>query len=212
MTFIVGLTGGIGSGKTDVSDYFAEQGINIIDADVIAHQLTAKGSAILTVIREQFGDWSIDDDGNYHRAAMRRYVFDNPDALAKLNAIMHPAIRQAILSQIQSAQSAYVILSVPLLFETRQQNPSLLSLCQHILVIDVPVATQIERASKRDGNHADQIRSIISRQISQDERLALAKTLGADIIQNDQSLLILHQKLATLHQKYLAMANNHTPN
>lgn len=211
MTLIIGLTGGIGSGKTAVSDYFATQGIAIVDADVIAHKLTQKDSSLLAVVREQFGDWSIDADGNYHRAAMRQYVFANPDALAKLNAIMHPAIRQAIIDELQNAQSDYVILSVPLLFETRHATPNLLSLCHHLLVVDVSPDVQIERASKRDGNNAEQIRTIINRQIDRNERLTLAKQLNADIVQNEQTLAELHQQLENLHQKYRQLAQQHCP-
>lgn len=211
MTLIIGLTGGIGSGKTAVSDYFATQGIAIVDADVIAHKLTQKGSPLLAVVQEQFGDWSVDTDGNYDRAAMRQYVFANPDALAKLNAIMHPAIRQAIIDELQNAQSDYVILSVPLLFETRHATPNLLSLCHHLLVVDVSPDVQIERASKRDGNNAEQIQAIINRQIDRNERLALAKHLNADIVQNEQTLAELHQQLEDLHQKYTQLAQQHRP-
>lgn len=211
MTLIIGLTGGIGSGKTAVSDYFATQGITIVDADVIAHKLTQKDSPLLAVVREQFGDWSVDTDGNYDRAAMRQYVFANPDALAKLNAIMHPAIRQAIINELQNAQSDYVILSVPLLFETRHATPNLLSLCYHLLVVDVSPDVQIERASKRDGNNVEQIRAIINRQIDRNERLALAKQLNADIVQNEQTLAELHQQLENLHQKYTQLAQQHRP-
>ena len=100
---VIGLTGGIGSGKSAVSDYFAAMGIAVIDADVIAHALTAQGSSVLQTLKAAFGDWVLDDAGNYDRAAMRAYVFDKPDELAKLNHIMHPAIYDQILHQLSHA-------------------------------------------------------------------------------------------------------------
>ncbi len=210
MPLIIGLTGGIGSGKTAVSDYFAAQGIPILDADVIAHTLTAKHSPLLMTLKATFGEWVIDDDGNYNRSAMRAYVFNHPAQLNKLNAIIHPAIYHTILNDHAKATSAYVILSVPLLFEGRHKIPNLLDLCQHILVVDVPIETQLLRASARDKTTSEQILNIINKQISRDERLELAYQLGADVIENTGSLKTLHAQLAKLHQKYLTMAENHS--
>lgn len=208
---VIGLTGSIGSGKSAVSDYFAALGIQVIDADVIAHSLTTQGSDTLESLRAAFGAWVIDDAGNYDRAAMRAYAFDHPEALAQLNAIMHPAIHDEILDQLSKATSPYVILSVPLLFEGRHKTPNLLSLCSHLLVVDVPVAVQLERASRRDANATTQIQAIIDKQISRDERLTLAKDLDADVIDNTGTLDELHAKLAPLHARYLSMATNHKP-
>lgn len=204
--FIVGLTGGIGSGKTAVSDYFAAQGMDVIDADVIAHHLTAKGSPLLDTLRHAFGDWVVDNDGNYDRAAMRAYIFGRDDELARLNAIIHPAIRRAIIDELARATSPYAILSVPLLLEGRHSTPNLLELCDHLLIVDVPVVMQLERASRRDDNAIAQIQAIIDKQISRDERLKLATKLGADIVDNSQDLPTLYAQLAPLHQRYLAMA------
>lgn len=204
--FIVGLTGGIGSGKTAVSDYFATQGMDVIDADVIAHHLTAKGSPLLDTLRHSFGDWVVDNDGNYDRAAMRAYIFGRDDELARLNAIIHPAIRRAIIDELARATSPYAILSVPLLLEGRHSTPNLLELCDHLLIVDVPVVVQLERASRRDDNAIAQIQAIIDKQISRDERLKLATKLGADIVDNSQDLPTLYAQLAPLHQRYLAMA------
>lgn len=204
--FIVGLTGGIGSGKTAVSDYFATQGMDVIDADVIAHHLTAKGSPLLDTLRHSFGDWVVDNDGNYDRAAMRAYIFGRDDELARLNAIIHPAIRRAIIDELARATSPYAILSVPLLLEGRHSTPNLLELCDHLLIVDVPVVVQLERASRRDDNAITQIQAIIDKQISRDERLKLATKLGADIVDNSQDLPTLYAQLAPLHQRYLAMA------
>ncbi len=206
MTFVIGLTGGIGSGKTAVSDYFATLDITIIDADVIAHALTAKGSPVLDILKAKFGDWVVDNQGNYDRVAMRAYIFDKPNELATLNAIIHPLIFDKITQQLQASNSPYTILSVPLLLEGRHKSPSLLSLCHHLLVVDVPTDLQLQRASLRDTTTPSQIQAIINRQISRDERLSLAKTLGADVVDNTGTLDELHSKLAPLHEDYLAMA------
>lgn len=202
---IVGLTGGIGSGKTTVSDWFINQNIDVVDADVVAHKLTQKGSPLLAVLKDTFGDWVIDHAGNYNRQAMRAFIFDKPHKLAKLNAIIHPAIQNTILQKIDTTHSTYCLLVAPLLFETRKKSP-LFGLCQRFLVVDSPVKLQLQRASRRDNDR--DIASIISRQISRTDRLALARTLNADIVLNNGTLKELHQKLAPLHQKYLALAKN----
>lgn len=203
---IIGLTGGIGSGKTAASDYLAKQGIEVVDADVIAHQLTVCGSPLLGELQTVFGDWILDENGNYNRAAVREYVFANANALMQLNAIVHPTIYQAILKRLENVRSEYTLLSVPLLFEGRHKPKSLLSLCHHLLVIDVPVKLQQQRTRHRDHHTPDKIDAIINKQISRSERLHLAQTLGADIVQNDGTLSDLHAKLASLHHRYLTMA------
>lgn len=199
---IVGLTGGIGSGKTAVSDWFAGQNIDVVDADLIAHQLTQKDSPLLTTLQHNFGDWVLYKNGHYNRQAMRQFIFSNPDKLAQLNAITHPAIQQKILYHLKQSHSAYTLLVAPLLFENRKQSP-LFGLCQRFLVVDSPVELQRQRASRRDKSDVD---AIIKRQISRTERLALAHTLNADIIVNDSTLDKLHQRLVPLHQKYLTIA------
>ncbi|MFB6348455.1 dephospho-CoA kinase [Moraxella sp. ZJ142] len=204
--FILGLTGGIGSGKTAASDYFAAQGITVVDADVIAHQLTCAGSPLLNALQAAFGDWVIDEHGNYNRPAMRQYVFDNPTKLATLNAIMHPAIHHAITNALAQAASAYVVLSVPLLFEGRHKSPNLLGLCHQVLVVDASVDTQLERAAHRDNSSCEQIAAIIDKQISRADRLAIAAQIGADIVNNDGDKDALYVKLAALHAKYLSQA------
>lgn len=204
---IIGLTGGIGSGKTSVSDWFYQQGITIVDADVIAHQLTQKGSPILDSLKNEFGDWVLDKDGNYDRLAMRAYIFNHSEELKKLNDIMHPAIRNEIIRQLSKAKSPYVILSVPLLFESYGKENSLCELCQHFLVVDVDENTQLLRASKRDNANLDNIKAIIQKQIARTDRLQLAKHLNADIIENMGGLDDLYQKLLPLHNRYLTMAN-----
>lgn len=204
--FIIGLTGGIGSGKTAVSDYFASQGIDVIDADIISREVTKKDSPLLKELVKAFGDWVLDPEGNYDRSAMRTHVFSNPDALKKLNALTHPAIRKDILTALKDSRSPYVILSVPLLFETRHATPSLFELCHHFLVVDVPVELQLSRASQRDNKDQEQIQSIIDKQINRTERLHIASAHQADIIKNDSTLQALHNQLSKLHQHYLSLS------
>lgn len=204
MSFIIGLTGGIGSGKSAVSDYLANKGIDVVDADVIAHALTAAGSPMLKALADAFGDWVIDDAGNYARKRMREFVFAHPDALAKLDAITHPAINAAIRAALADSHTPYTLLSVPLLFENRHNTPSLLDLCQHTLVVDVPMSVQIARASARDDDA--RIRAIIDKQISRADRLAIADHIGATIIDNTADLPTLHATLDTLHEQLLSLA------
>lgn len=204
--FVLGLTGGIGSGKTAASDFLATLGAAVIDADVIAHRLTEAGSPLLGVLQQAFGAWVLDAQGRYNRAAMRAYIFDKPAELDRLNAIMHPAIMHAISDELAVAVGEYAVLSVPLLFEGRHKSPSLLELCHHVLVIDVAVSTQLARAARRDGNDTTQIMNIINRQISRPDRLAFAHTIGADIVNNDGDVPSLHQQLAKLHDKYQQLA------
>lgn len=199
---IVGLTGGIGSGKTAVSDWFLSQNVEVVDADMIAHKITERDSPLLDALKNNFGDWVLDANGNYNRQAMRQFIFSNPDKLTQLNAIIHPAIQQKILYHLKQSHSAYTLLVAPLLFENRKQSP-LFDLCQRFLVVDSPVELQRQRASRRDKSDVD---AIIKRQISRTERLALAHTLNADIIVNDSTLDKLHQRLIPLHQKYLTIA------
>lgn len=204
---VIGLTGGIGSGKTAVSDWFYKQGIDIVDADHIAHQITQQGNPILEELKNAFGDWVLDKRGNYNRAAMRQYIFDKSNELQKLNAIIHPAIRQEITKQLDESQSPYTILSVPLLFENYNKQNSLVPLCQHFLVVDVNEQTQLIRASQRDNANTTNIQAIINQQISRNKRLALAKQLKADIVDNSEDLIHLHKQLQPLHGAYLALSN-----
>lgn len=205
--FIIGLTGGIGSGKTTVSDWFNSQGIAIIDADVISHTITKKDSPVLETLKALFGDWVLDDDGNYNRTAMREYIFYHADELKKLNAAIHPAIGAEITKQLDTADSPYIILSVPLLFESYGKDTSLMHLCDHFLVVDVDETLQLTRASQRDHADITHIKNIITKQISRSDRLALAKTLKADIVQNTGNVEHLYQLLLPLHHKYLELAN-----
>lgn len=197
---VVGLTGGIGSGKSAASAWFASQNIDIIDADVIAHEVVAKGSATLRKIQRKFGDWAINEAGEMDRAAVRTYVFTHPEALIELESITHPAIREAAKAQLAVSTSEYVVLSAPLLIEGAEAG--LANLCQRILVIDVHEDTQLARASLRDEQSAVKIKAIMANQLSREERNRHAD----DVIVNEDDLTALHLQLEPLHQNYLNLA------
>lgn len=199
---VVGLTGGIGSGKTQASNWFAEQGIDIVDADILAREVVAKGSCTLQKIVDKFGDWVIDENGELNRQKLREYVFSRPDALIALEQITHPAIRELAKERLQQSTSEYTILVAPLLLEGFEAG--LANLCNRILVIDSSEQTQIERASLRDGQSIEKIQHIMANQLSRQERLAKAN----DIIENNGTIQELYEKTAILHQKYLKMAKN----
>lgn len=198
---VVGLTGGIGSGKSATSAWFAAQGVDIIDADVIAHQVVAKGSAALRKIQRKFGDWAIKDNGEMDRAAVRTHVFAYPAALIELESITHPAIREAAKKQLAASTSEYVILSAPLLIEAAEAG--LANLCQRILVVDASEDTQLARASSRDAQSVPKIKAIMANQLSRTERNSHAD----DVVTNEADLSALHLQLEPLHQNYLTLAN-----
>lgn len=205
---IIGLTGGIGSGKSAVSDWFAMQGGDVVDADVIAHAITAKGSPVLDELKDVFGDWVIDSGGNYNRAAMREHILKHPAAITTLNTITHPHIQAQIKDALAKSTSAYCILSVPLLVEGMAKSPNLAELCDRILVVDVPESIQIDRATKRDqiklSHHQDPIayvKTIIAKQATRQQRLAVAD----DVVDNGGTLDELYVQLERLHERYLAM-------
>ena len=192
---VIGLTGGIGSGKSEVSRLFSELGVPIVDVDVISHQLTAKGQSTLQAIANQFGTIVLNKDGSLNRERLREIVFNKPEARHALEAIMHPAIyEEAMIELNRNKAISYQILVVPLLFEsTRYQK-----LINHSLVIDCDSATQIDRASKRDGSSKSQIEKIIAAQIPRETRNQLAD----DIITNNGSLDDLKEKVIQLNDKY----------
>lgn len=199
-TLVIGLTGGIGSGKSAASDWFAEQGIDIIDADVIAHQVVAKGSSTLRKIQKKFGNWVLNSNGEMDRAAVRTHVFTHPEALIELEAITHPAIRETAKLQLAASTSPYVVLSAPLLIEAAEAG--LANLCQRILVMDAAVDTQLARASQRDEQSVQKIKAIMVNQLSREERNQHAD----DVVLNDGNLVDLYLKLEPLHQSYLTLA------
>ncbi|WP_441365591.1 dephospho-CoA kinase [Acinetobacter lwoffii] len=197
MKFVLGLTGGIGSGKSAASQWFEAQGITIVDADVVAREVVAIGQPALAQIQQVFGDWVLLEDGSLNRRALREYIFQSPEARKTLESITHPAIRTSIIQQLHAAQSPYAILVSPLLFETNQHE-----LTQHTLLIDATIELQIERASQRDGQNIEQIRNIIAAQMSREQK----QTMADDIVLNDGHLDHLYTHLRPLHQKYLNMA------
>ena len=199
-TLVIGLTGGIGSGKSAASDWFAQQGIDIIDADVIAHQVVAKGSTTLRKIKRKFGDWVLKADGEMDRAAVRTHVFTHPEALIELEAITHPAIREAAKLQLAASTSPYVVLSAPLLIEGAEAG--LANLCHRILVMDATEDTQLARASQRDEQSVQKIKAIMVNQLSREERNSHAD----DVVLNESDLAALYVQLEPLHQDYLTLA------
>lgn len=201
MKFVLGLTGGIGSGKSAASQWFEAQGIAVVDADIVAREIVDIGQPALQQIREAFGDWVLLQDGSLNRRALRDHIFQSPEARKTLENITHPAIRTSIIQQLHAAQSPYAILVSPLLFETNQHE-----LTQHTLLIDAAIELQIQRASQRDGQNVEQIQKIIAAQMPREQKCAMAD----DIVLNDGELEHLYAHLTPLHEKYLKMAaQNH---
>ena len=197
MTLIVGLTGGIGSGKSAASQWFETQGINVVDADIAAREIVEKGQPALAQIQSAFGDWVLLESGELNRKALREHIFQHPFARQQLEEITHPAIRQSIIEQLAQASSPYVILVSPLLFETNQHL-----LTQRTLLIDASIELQIQRASQRDGQSVEQIENIIQAQMPRDRKLDLAD----DIAINDGHLEHLYTQLQKLHLHYLELS------
>ncbi len=197
MTYIVGLTGGIGSGKSAAAARFAALGITVVDADVCARVVVELGKPALQAIAEHFGNDVIQADGTLDRAALRQKIFARDDERKWLEALLHPLIFEEMWTQLQSAQSPYAILESPLLVEAGQQ-----AICQRTLVVDAPEAIQLARTTARDNNSVEQVRAIMAAQASREQRLAKAD----DVITNDGDLAQLHAQVDSLHQRYLMLA------
>ncbi|MBL4781343.1 MAG: dephospho-CoA kinase [Porticoccaceae bacterium] len=195
--FVLGLTGGIGSGKSAVADYFKAYGIKVVDADIAARKVVEPGMPALQAIAEHFGDTVLQADGTMDRAALRNIVFNDEQQRHWLERLLHPAIGEWIATELASATSAYAILESPLLLETEQRKST-----QRALVVDVSKELQIERATARDDNTREQIEAIIAAQLPRKERLARAD----DVIDNSGTLVELKGAVATLHQQYLEIA------
>lgn len=200
--YIIGLTGGIGCGKTTVTQLFTELGVQHVDADVVARDVVQPGTACLAAIRDKFGSEILQADGNLDRAALRQRIFSDASAKAWLEQLLHPAIRQQLLQQLAACNSAYVLLVAPLLLENNLQR-----YCQRVLVIDLPEALQISRTLARDQVSEQQVAAIMAAQLPRQQRLALAN----DIISNDRPLNArgpnsLHSQVQRLHQRYLHLA------
>ncbi|MEH6649353.1 MAG: dephospho-CoA kinase [Motiliproteus sp.] len=198
---IIGLTGGIGSGKTTVANCFAERGITLVDTDLIARQVVEPGQSALLKIADHFGAQTLNADGSLNRTELRHKVFADPNQRRWLEQLTHPLIRQATLQQLQQAKSDYVILVSALLLETDQHQ-----LCDHILVVDVPESIQIERTVQRDSNTTEQVKAIIAAQCERQKRLEQA----GSVIDNTQPLSQLAQQVDRLDQKFRALADNPT--
>ena len=194
--YIVGLTGGIGSGKSEAAKLFAELGAPVVDVDVISHELTTKGQATLKKIAQVFGKDILNSDGSLNRAALRQKVFADSEAREKLEAILHPAIYNKATERLEENASApYQILAIPLLFESDRY----LKIINRSLVIDSDTKLQIARASKRDGLLEADIQKIIDVQMPREKRNALAD----DIILNDGLIEELKDKIKQIHEKYI---------
>jgi dephospho-CoA kinase len=195
--FVVGLTGGIGSGKSAVSERFERLGITVVDADLASRAVVEPGRPALQAIEEHFGADVITAEGTLNRAALRKLVFENEAERRWLEALTHPLINQYIAEQLASATSPYVILAHPLLVETSQTR-----ICRRVLVVDVPEALQVQRTMARDDNPEAQVRAIMAAQATREQRLAAAD----DVIVNDQDLAHLDREVARLHALYLDLA------
>lgn len=196
--FTVGLTGGVGSGKTAVAKLFARRGIAIIDSDEIAHELTRAGGPAIEPIRAAFGAAFVGADGALDRAAMRKLVFSDAQARRRLEAILHPLIGEESVRRSERATSAYVILVVPLLVESGADR----SRYSRVLVVDCAEAQQIERLKRRSGLSDAEARGILAAQATRERRLANAD----DVIDNSGSPEALEGQVALLHEKYLTLA------
>ena len=195
--FIVGLTGGIGSGKTTVANLFAAEGITLVDADIVAREVVAPGSKGLEAIVTHFGAEILTPEGELDRAKLRQRIFSHPEEREWLNQLLHPMIRQEMLAQVEKATSAYVIMVVPLLFENGLDR-----LVNRTLVVDISPELQINRTVKRDNVDASQVNNIISSQCSRSEKLARAD----DIIDNQGEISTLKREVPALHQRYLQLS------
>ena len=195
--FVVGLTGGIGSGKTAVSSRFEALGIAVVDADQASRTVVQPGQPALAAIAEHFGKGILAADGALDRAQLRQRIFADPAERDWLEKLLHPRIAIEIFSGLQAATTPYVLLVSPLLLEARQDT-----LANRVLVVDVDESTQLARTMTRDANSEQQVRAIMAAQIGRDARLARAD----DLIRNEGSLADLHAQVDALHAHYLALA------
>ncbi len=192
---IIGLTGGIGSGKTAVSDAFQDLGITIVDADLASRIVVQKGKPSLKKIAEHFGNDILNENSELDRAKLREIIFNSDEEKNWLESLLHPAIANQIKDELKASSSPYTILVSPLLLETNQKE-----YCNKVLVVDVPVELQVERTLKRDQVSEGQVKSIIKAQISRKNRLEFAD----EVIINDGSLEELHSTVMKFHQKFIA--------
>jgi dephospho-CoA kinase len=195
MKLVVGLTGGIGSGKSAAADEFGRLGASVVDTDRIAHELTQAGGAAIAEVERVFGRAAIDASGAMDRAKMRARVFADPAAKKALEALLHPMIREESRRLIRASQGPYVVHVVPLLIESADYRQRV----DRVLVIDCPEALQIERVRARSGLPEHEVRAIMASQATRAERLAAAD----DVVDNSGSLDALRKQVAALHRRYL---------
>lgn len=195
---VIGMTGGIGSGKSTAEKFFRELGVPVFDADDIVHEVTRPGQPALAQIAAQFGPDALCEDGSLDRAYMRKIVFDDPAKRHQLEAILHPLVRQTFQRKISETRAPYCVLAIPLLLEAQQQD-----LVDRILVIDVPEEEQVRRAREREGLSAHDIKRIMATQVDRDTRLAAAD----DTLHNNGSLADLRKSIEKLHHFYLQLGS-----
>jgi dephospho-CoA kinase len=195
---IVCLTGGIGSGKSSVAHLFGERGIEVVDADTLAHELTRPGGAAIPALVEAFGAEALDASGALDRARMRRIAFADPAARQRLESILHPLIRVAAARRAAAATSAYVLLVIPLLIESGRSSAR----CDRVLVVDCPEAEQVRRVMARSNLSRDEVLAIMATQASREARLERAD----DVIDNGGEVSRLAAQVDALHRRYLALA------
>jgi dephospho-CoA kinase len=199
---IIGLTGGIGSGKSTVSRILKNKGIDIVDADCVAHEVVEPGTPAFAEIKKHFGS-EILQGGALNRALLRQVIFSDPEQKQWLETLLHPIIHNELLRQLKMAKSAYKILEAPLLLENHLQG-----LCYQTVLVDVPARLQLERASQRDGTAQEQIQAIIASQMPRKQKRQLADI----ILDNSADKATLTAKVEALHLRLLALAkteNNH---
>ena len=193
---IIGLTGGIGSGKSVAANFFQNEGITVIDADHLAREVIEKETPGFKSIVDYFGSDILDEDGSIDRGKLRREVFDNNEIKKVLESITHPLVRELMAERISAVQSPYSIIVVPLIYETKS-----MSAYNRILVIDCDTELQLERATSRDNNSNRLIQKIIDSQCSREERLSIAN----DVIPNNDSLENLKSRSLEMHKFYLGL-------
>ena len=195
---IVALTGGLASGKSSAARRFEELGIPVIDADVVTRRLVELGAPALAEIVEAFGTGVLDEQGRLDRARMRERIFDNADDRRKLESILHPRVRDAMLAFAASSDAPYVLFVIPLLVETSQADAM-----DRVIVVDAPRALQTARAAARDGSRRETIAAMIDSQATRADRLSIADT----VIDNTGHLAMLRERVDMVHREYLALAD-----
>ena len=193
---IIGLTGGIGSGKSAAANFFQDEGINVIDADNLAREVIAQNTPGFKSVVDYFGSNIIDVDGSINRSQLRKEIFDNEQKKKVLESITHPLVRNLMTERIETSKSPYSIIMVPLIFETKSMGAY-----NRILVIDCDPELQLKRATLRDNNSKEQIQKILDSQCSREERLSIAN----DVIPNNDSFDDLKTRSLSMHKFYLGL-------